>query len=242
MLQTDLSRGGHNSEEAVRYYQGEANYYIAYNFHLMGQSGKAREYIEAAKRYLPRAEHINYLSGLLHYQSGELQSARGDFMKVMQAGATNCDAQYHLGRIYRELKEEPDEQTPEQTTGIKVPESLAEYLKQVPPDREPKDKRSLNYFLAACSCMESSSRNMEGQIRSVPTMDLSDTDKLLLQDRLRNKLNNYRQSSSSLIDGMMRLTATSESDKKDDYFNLMKEMRDRIVNAAIPAGTASNSQ
>jgi len=163
-------------------------------------------------------------------------------MKVVQGGATNCDAQYYLGRIYRETNEEPDEQPAEQTTGIKVPEKLAEYLEQVPVQREPKDKRSLNYFLAACSCMESTSQNIEGQIKSVPAMDLSDTDKVLLQGRLRNKLNNYRQSSSSLIDGMMRLTATSEFDKKDDYFNLMKEMKDRIASAAITAGSASNSQ
>ncbi len=239
MLQSDLSRGGHNSEEAVRYYQGEANYYIAYNYHLSGNSGKAREYIEAAKRYLPAAEHINYLSGLLHYQGGDPQAAKGDFMKVMQVGATNCDAQYYLGRIYREIKEDPVEQPTEHMAGIKVPERLKEYLEEVPPDREPKDKRSLNYFLAACSCMDSTRRNIEGQIRSVPAMDLDETDKVLLRGRLQQKLSNYRQASSSLIDTMMRLTSTSEYDGKDVYLNLMKEMRGRVAPADIPAGSYS---
>ncbi len=241
MLQSDLSRGGHNSEEAVRYYQGEANYYIAYNSHLSGNSGKAREYIEIAKRYLPAAEHINYLSGLLHYQGGNLQAAKGDFMKVMQVGATNCDAQYYLGRIYREMKEEPVEQPAEQTAGIKVPERLAEYLKEVPLDREPRDKRSLNYFLAACSCMESSSRSIEGQIRSVAVMDLDDSDKVLLQGRLQQKLGSYRQASGFLIDTMIHLASTSEYEGKDDYLNLMKEMRGRVAATDVPAGSSSGS-
>jgi tetratricopeptide (TPR) repeat protein len=228
MLQSDLSRDGHTSEEAVRYYQGEANYYKAYNFHLLANPEKAREFVEVAKGYLPKSDNVNYLSGLLYYQGRQLRPARDDFMRVLQSGATNCDAHYYLGRIYRETNDELDDQPPEQTSGVQIPERLAEYLKQVPLQKEPKDKRSLNYFLGACSCMEANVRNMEGQIKSVPSMDLDATDKVVLQGRLKNKLLSYRRSSASLIDGMLHLASTSEMEKKDVYVNLMREVQQRI--------------
>ncbi len=229
MLQSDLARGGHTSKEAVNYYRGEANYYKAYNFHLLGEPEKAREFVEVAKGLLPRSDHVYYLSGLLYYQNRQIRPARDEFMRVLQNGASNCDAQYYLGRIYRESTEDLDEQPPELTSGVKVPERLAEYLKQVPLRKETKGRRSLDYFLAACSCMDSDVRSMENQIKSVPAMDLDAAEKAALQGKLTQKLLASRRSSASVIDVMLDLASSSELGIKSSYLNLMKEVRERIL-------------
>lgn len=62
---------------------------------------RARELIDIAKKYLPQAEEINYLSGLLHYQNGQLDPARADFERAVRRGK-NCYAFHYLGLI--ELK------------------------------------------------------------------------------------------------------------------------------------------
>jgi tetratricopeptide (TPR) repeat protein len=228
MLQSDIARGGHTGGEAVRYYLGEANYYKAYNFHLMGDPQRAREFVEAAKAYLPNSDHVNYLSALLYYQNSQLRSARDDFMRVVQSGAPNCDAQYYLGRIYRESNEDLDEKPPEQTSGVHIPERLAEYLKQVPRQKEPKEKRSLDYFLAACSCMERNIGAMKTRIQSVPSMDLEEAERTVLRERLQAGLRGYRRSSASLIDIMLAIASSSDLSEKDVYLNPMKEVQERV--------------
>jgi len=121
MLQSDLSRRGRASAQAVRYYQGEGIFYKAYNYHLMDDSAKARELVDTAKRYIPASDSVNYLSGLFYYQDKQYQLARDDFMKVLQSGLPNCDAQYYLGLIYREWEEAPAEKPPV----VKLPEVIS---------------------------------------------------------------------------------------------------------------------
>ncbi len=232
VLQSDLTRGGHTGEDAARYYRGEANYYKAYNYYLLGEPEKAKELVDTARQYLPQAEHVFYLSGLLYHQSGQLRLARDEFMRVLQSGAANCDAQYYLGRIYRESSEDLDEQPSERTSGVIIPERLAEYLKQVPVQRESREKQSVNHLLAACSCMETNVRNMEGRVKSVSSMDLDQIEKTVLQGRLTSKLLGYRRASGSMIDGMLGLVSTSELENKDFYLDLMRELRRRIVQSA----------
>jgi tetratricopeptide (TPR) repeat protein len=231
MLASDISRGGHTSDEAVRYYQGEANYYKAYNHYLIGNRDKARQFVEASKRLLPRSDHVNYLSGLLYYETGQLQPARDDFLRVLASGSGNCDAQYYLGRILRESKVSFEERRPEETSGVNIPENLAEYLNGLPLPSETKEERSLDYFLGACSCMEKNALGMEAQAKAVPTMDLDAADKVVLQGRLINKLAGYRRSCDSLIDGMIRMVSSAETPKSGEYLNLMKEVQARIVGA-----------
>jgi tetratricopeptide (TPR) repeat protein len=227
MLQSDISRGGHTSEEAVRYYLGEANYYMAYNYHLLGDPQRSREFVEAARRYFPNSDNVNYLSALLYYQNRQLRPARDDFMRVVQSGATNCDAQYYLGRIYRETDEDLDDPAPEQTSGVVISERLAEYLKQVPVQRESKEKRSLNHFLAACSCMEANIRSMGARIQAVPAMNFDPAEKIALRGRLQAKLVAYRRSSDSLIDAMLGLVSNSDLEQKELYLDLMREVQQR---------------
>jgi tetratricopeptide (TPR) repeat protein len=98
MLATDLSRRGRVTRDSVLYYRGEANYYKAYNRHLQKNPEQARELIDVAKADLPQAEEINYLSGLLYYNAGELDRAKADFERAAKQGRT-CYAYHYLGLI-----------------------------------------------------------------------------------------------------------------------------------------------
>lgn len=101
MLATDLSRRGRVALNSVQYYRGEANYYKSYNYHLMKDPARARELIDVAKRDLPNSQEINYLSGLLYFNAGQLDAAKADFEKAAKQGK-NCYAYHYLGLI--ELK------------------------------------------------------------------------------------------------------------------------------------------
>jgi tetratricopeptide (TPR) repeat protein len=98
MLATDLSRRGRVTRDSVLYYRGEANYYKAYNYHLKNEPQRARELIDIAKQDLPQSEEINYLSGLLYFNAGQLSAAKTDFEKAAKQGK-NCYAYYYLGLI-----------------------------------------------------------------------------------------------------------------------------------------------
>jgi tetratricopeptide (TPR) repeat protein len=98
MLASDLSRRGRVSANSIQYYRGEAYYYQAYNHHLMKDPARARELIDLAKHDLPQAEEINYLSGLLYYNAGQLDAAKTDFGIAAKQGK-NCYAYHYLGLI-----------------------------------------------------------------------------------------------------------------------------------------------
>jgi tetratricopeptide (TPR) repeat protein len=101
MLASDLSRRGRVGADSVRYYRGTAHYYKAYNHHLMKEPQRARELIDIAKLDLPQAEEINYLSGLLYYNAGNLDTAKADFERAVKSGKS-CYGYHYLGLI--ELK------------------------------------------------------------------------------------------------------------------------------------------
>ena len=240
MLQSDLSRRGRASAQAVRYYQGEATFYKAYNCHLMGDSAKARELVDTAKRYIPASDSVNYLSGLLYYQSKQYQAARDDFLKVLQSGLPNCDAQYYLGLIYRECEEAPAEKPPV----VKLPEALAKYrelekaFNKMPANVESRERRAVNYFLGACSCMDATVRNMKERIASLPSLDVEDAEKVVLKGRLEKKLFSYQVTAVSLIEGMMGMASHADIPNKKIYIDLMNEILGRVrpPNDTLPPG------
>ncbi|MBP1599086.1 MAG: Tetratricopeptide 2 repeat protein [Acidobacteria bacterium] len=98
MLESDLGRRGRVGSDSVNYYRGEAYYYKAYNFDQMGDRVRARELIDAAKKVLPGAEEIHYLSGLLYYRADDLKAAKTDFQIALKLGR-NCYAYHYLGMI-----------------------------------------------------------------------------------------------------------------------------------------------
>jgi tetratricopeptide (TPR) repeat protein len=101
MLASDLSRRKRVTANSIRYFQGEGYYYKAYNSYLMKDPAQARVLIDEAKRFLPDAEEINYLSGLLYYNVNQLDAARTD-MQIAAKQGKNCYAYHYLGLI--ELK------------------------------------------------------------------------------------------------------------------------------------------
>jgi len=98
MLASDLSRNGRVTLNSVQYYRGEAHYYQAYNYFLMKDRARARELIDIAKKDLPQAEEIHYLSGLLYYHDGQLVPAKADFERAVRTGK-NCYGYHYLGMI-----------------------------------------------------------------------------------------------------------------------------------------------
>ena len=59
---------------------------------------QARALIDIAKQDLPQSEEINYLSGLLYFNAGQLDAAKADFEKAAKQGK-NCYAYHYLGLI-----------------------------------------------------------------------------------------------------------------------------------------------
>jgi tetratricopeptide (TPR) repeat protein len=102
MLATDLSRRGRVGADSIRYFQGEGYYYKAHNAYLTKDPAQARALIDEAKRFLPNAEEINYLSGLLYYNGNQLDAAKTD-LQIAAKGGNNCYAYHYLGLI--ELKQ-----------------------------------------------------------------------------------------------------------------------------------------
>ena len=102
MLASDISRRGRVGADSIRYFQGEGYYYKAYNAHLMKDPAQARVLINEAKSFLPNAEEINYLSGLLYYNDNQLDAAKADLQIAAKQGS-NCYAYHYLGLI--ELKQ-----------------------------------------------------------------------------------------------------------------------------------------
>ena len=230
MLASDLSRSGRISASGIRYYQGEANYLKASNHHLMKNPSRARELVDTAKQFLPDSEEINYLSGILFFEAKDLEAARRDFLRVMERGNSNCSAQYHLGWIYRERKGTLEEQP---TGKPNVPrgdgyDKLMKLLSQMPTSKELAEKRALNYFLGACSCMEMAMRSQREQINTVSSLDLEADEKVILKGKLEKRLFDYRLSSVSMIESMVQAVSGDEIAGKETYVNLMNEYLTRI--------------
>lgn len=234
MLQSDLSRRGRLGAQGIRYFQGEGNFYKAYNFHLMGDNAQARELVDTAKRFIPTSDSVNYLSGLLYFEDKQYKAARDEFLKVLQSGQPNCDTQYYLGQIYRVWQEPADEKLPVPTLkdGAKIPESLANLLKKVPVSQESGERKAANYFLGSCSCMDGTVRSMKERISSIPSMDIEDAEKLILKGRLEKKLFNYRLTAVALTEGMLRIVADADLPNKKPYLDMINEILGRLRPAA----------
>jgi hypothetical protein len=96
------------------------------------------------------------------------------------------------------------------------------------PDKDPGEKRALNYFLGSCSCMERAVRSLGDQIMEVPSLDLEEAEKVVLKGKLEQKLFDYRLSSNSTIESMLKVIADDEIEGKQGYLNLMNEILVRI--------------
>ncbi len=228
MLQSDISRRGRADETAIRYYQGEAHFYKAYNFHLTGDSSKARDLVDTARRYIPESESVNYLSGVIYFKSQQYRPALDDFQRALRTGHANCDAQYYMGRIYREWEDVPI--TPPSaiaSDALARNREIERYLK-LSTRAESRQAQALNHFLRACSCMDSTVRGYKDRIASLPSMDIEEVEKVLLKGRIEKKLFNYRLTASSLIEDMMSKASDADVPNRNVYVDAMSEILARV--------------
>ncbi len=234
MLKSDISRRGRQDATSIRYYQGQGYFYKAYNYHLMGNAVAARELVDTAKRYIPGSDSVNYLSGLLYYNDKQYKAARDEFFKVLQSGQPNCDAQYYLGMIYR-VWQDPVDETPIVVfkDGAKVPESLANLLKETPIRSEPAVSRSANYFLGSCSCMDRAVSASKERIAAIPSLDIEAAEQVVLRGRLEKKLQQYQVTAVSIIERIQRQITNMDLQTKQRYLDMMNEILGRVRPPAV---------
>jgi tetratricopeptide (TPR) repeat protein len=206
MLSSEHLRDGRLDESGYRYYSGEGNYLKAYNYRLMDDLEKPRELIDLARKFLPDSEEINEFSGVLYFKAQKLEEARKDFIRVLAKQNSSCSAQMYMGLIYHQMKYSG--------TG-----AVAE---------KERERRELNYFLDACSCMESGIQQLRFQIDSVPSLDLETREKVLLSSRLRSKLLDYRMASTADIQRMIDNASQTAAVERETHLKLIREILGRI--------------
>ena len=192
-----------------QYYQGEGNYLKAYNFYLMNDRAKGREFVDAAAKFMPDAAEIHYLSGLLFFESKDLEAARRDFLRVAQTGNYNCNAQLNLGFIYEQLKE---------MYGTQPADG----------EKEPPAKKSLEYFVAAASCMDAVVGSLSYQIKTLNTVDLDPPELTALKARLEKKLAEVRLSSTSTFERIIDRIGVSSEPERDLFLKHVKDILNRF--------------
>jgi tetratricopeptide (TPR) repeat protein len=193
----------------AQYYQGEGNYLKAYNDYLMKEPVKAREFVDAARKFMPDSAEINYLSGLLFYESKDLEPARQDFLRVAQMGTYNCNAQLNLGFIYEQLKSTYGDQP-------------------VPGEKEPVEKKSLQYFVAAGGCMDSVAGSLSYQLKTLNSMDLDPSEQASLKLRLERKLADVRLSSCQTIETIINRVSDSQAPEKAAFLKYLEDILSRL--------------
>jgi tetratricopeptide (TPR) repeat protein len=226
MLAGDLIHNSRLDSAGYHYYSGEGIYLKAYNYHLLKNPLRARELVDTARQFLPDSEEIIELSGMLYFEAKQLEEARNEFLRIIAKGNSNCNAQMHLGLIYRRLKQTAGDQSSEDRS-VK---SSRGYQETWSLRDESPEKKALSYFLGACSCMESGVRNLKEQMNSVPALDLEPNERVLLQDKLRYRLGEVRASCSSNIELMITEASEDPVPNNDRYLNLMREILGRIRN------------
>ena len=199
----------------VRYYQGEGNYLKAYNYHLMREPARAREFVDAAKESLPDSEDINYLSGLLFYQAKDLESARKDFQRVIQRGNYNCNAQLHLGLIYRQLKNSAESSIP----------------------KDESDKKADTFLLGAAACMESTVLSLRTELNLLDSTDLEPQERFVLRGRMQKRLFDEHFASCSTIEMILRKLSEDGIGEKSVYLTLLNEILTRLRGLSLQPGT-----
>jgi tetratricopeptide (TPR) repeat protein len=193
----------------TQYYRGEGNYLKAYNYYLMKDSLRARDYVDTAAKFLPDAAEIRYLSGLLHYEAKKIEPARLDFLHVSQMGNFNCNAQLTLGFIYEQFK------------GLQGAQPL-------PGEKEPAGKKSLQYFAASAGCTEAVVGSLSYQIHTLNTVDLDPQEMASLKARLEQKLSDTRLSSISTIEATIDKVASSTEPEKELFLKHIKDILTRL--------------
>ena len=180
----------------AQYYQGMGYYLKSYNYYLMKNTIKAREFINDAKRFLPDSEEINYLSGVQYYELNNLEAAMRDLLRVVERGNySHCNARLYLGLTYQQLKSAETPSKPEESF----------------------EKKSIQNFVGAASCFESALGSLSHQIRSTDLMDLEPHERNTLKAKMEKRLREMRESSISTIEMIQGQVSRSPAAEKPVY-------------------------
>lgn len=82
------------------YYQGEAHYWMARNFHELKKLTEAWQHIEEAKRYLIGWNEVHALAGEIALDQNNLEKAEKNFKEALQIKASDCHSAFSLGQVY----------------------------------------------------------------------------------------------------------------------------------------------
>ncbi len=222
MTVADQFKEGRLDEAGYKYYSGEGLYLMAYNYKQMKDAARAREWIELARQFLPQSEEINEFSGVLFYEEHKIEEARRDLLRALAKGNSSCNAQMYLGLVYYRMT---DPEPPRQ--GL-LDKGFRGYMETWSLREEGAEKKALNYFLGACSCMDNALKQLAIQIDSVPALDLGAQEKVLLTDRLKKRLLDYRLAWSADIGRMIGKVSQGAAAEKGTYVKLMEEILTRV--------------
>jgi tetratricopeptide (TPR) repeat protein len=216
-------------DNEAKYYKGQTYYIKASNQHLLNDAVKARQFIDSARKLLPDSPEISYLSGILFYQSHDLESSRRDFLLATERGSHPiCDAQFHLGLIHNQLNgstENPSITAGKSATGSSPLAGSGRTF-----ENEPIETRAQQYFLSAALCMESSVGSLAYQIKNLDSLDLDKKELQLFKSRLENRLSELRTTSLSTIERIPTLLLQDHSEKNAKYTALLNEILTRLRN------------
>lgn len=81
------------------YLMGESHYWLAWNFHELGDDESARMNIEEAKKRLPTDSEVFCLSGTVALEQGDLEAAEKEFTSSLELNGRNLKAVMGLGRV-----------------------------------------------------------------------------------------------------------------------------------------------
>jgi tetratricopeptide (TPR) repeat protein len=191
----------------AQYYQGQGNYLKAYNHFLMKDPREARELVNLAKKSLPNSIEVSYLSGLLYYESKDLEPARQDFLRV--AGTGNCDAQLHLGLIYEQL-------------------AAVNGNQPLPGEKEFAGVKSSQYLVQAGGCLEAIVGSLSYSIRTMDLSELEPREQAFLKNRMEKKLSDTRLSSCSTIEMIIDRISKSVAPAKENFLKHLNEILARL--------------
>ena len=190
----------------AQYYTGQGYYIKAYNYYLLNNNMKSREFVDLAKKTIPSSFEPNYLSGILFYESNELESARRDFMNSLDG--SNCHAPLHLGFVY---------------------EKLDDANKNIASDNETSMHRSVPSFLEAAECFN---KNVQSLNRAISEFDFSEyesAEQERLKREMTNKLTSLRTLSAQIVENITnRIDEYVPASEKHIIFEYLKEVLSRL--------------
>ncbi len=83
---------------------GEAHYWTAWNLNELGRLEEARRSADSARTFLVGQPEVLTLSGIIAYRQSRHGDAEKDLLGALALKPSECDAAYHLGKVYADLK------------------------------------------------------------------------------------------------------------------------------------------